>query len=93
MIVVVERVGEDLIAEVAAVPRQLFFGERLSSADKLARDAAAPAPLAQTILYRLHLHVVPVRPERTENTPVVRHVAVPVGRAFPNAHRREVRRL
>src|SRR5262249_41398311 len=41
----------------------------------------------------LDLHVVPVFPKRAENSAVVGHVAIPVGGAFPDAHRRKMRRL
>ena len=93
VVLVVQRVREDLVAEVAAVLLQLAVGERLVAADQLAGDAAPRAALAEAVLHRLHLHVVPVRPEGGEDAAVVGHVAVPVGRAFPDAHRREVRRL
>ena len=93
MVLVVERVGEDVVAEIAAVLRELLVGERLVAADELAGDARARAALAEPVLDRLHLHVVPVGEEGGEDPAVVRHVAVPVRGALPDAHRREMRRL
>src|SRR5215813_524382 len=55
--------------------------------------AAPPAALAGAILHGLHLHVVPVVPERAENAAVMRHVAIPVGSAFPDAYRGKMRWL
>ncbi len=55
--------------------------------------ATALAALAGAVLHGLDLHVVPVFPERAENPAVVRHVAIPVGGAFPDAHGRKMRRL
>ena len=55
--------------------------------------AAALAFFAGAVLHGLDLHVVPVLPERRENAAMMRHVAVPVGGAFPDADRGEVRRL
>ena len=77
---------------------QRFFasscvGKRLVAAYQLARHARARAALAEAVLDRLHLHVVPVGEERGEDPAVVRHVAVPVGRAFPDAHRGKMGRL
>src|SRR5437879_12853012 len=56
-------------------------------------STAARAALAKSILHGLYLHVVPVRPEAAENATVMRHVAIPVGSAFPDAHRSKVGRL
>src|SRR5262245_24568096 len=55
--------------------------------------ARALAALAGAVLHGLHLHVVPVLPERADNPAMVRHVAVPVGGAFPHAHGGEMGRL
>jgi hypothetical protein len=93
VVIVVERMREDLVAEVTAVPLELAVGQRLVAAHELAGCAAARPALAQAVLHRLHLHVVPVRPEGAEDAAMVRHVAVPVGRAFPDDHRGQVRRL
>jgi hypothetical protein len=93
VIFIVERMGPDLPAEIGAVLGQLFFAQRLWPAHQFAVHAAAFAALAGAVLHGLHLHVVPVLPERGENAAVMRHVAVPVGRAFPHAHGGEMRRL
>ena len=92
VVIVVERMREDVIAEVAAVALQFAVGQRFISAHERARDAAARAAFAQSVLHRLHLHVVPVGPERRENPAVVRHVAIPVGCALPDAHCRKMGR-
>src|SRR5262249_19720190 len=83
----------DILAEVAAVLGELLLAQRFRSAHELAVHPAALAALARAILHGLHLHVVPVLPERAENAAVMGHVAVPVGGAFPDAHGREMRRL
>src|SRR5919197_3543942 len=93
MIIVLARMGENFIAKTATISAQLFFRERLRSTDVLAGNAAPWAALAQSILHGLNLHVVPVRPKRAENTAVMGHVAIPVGGAFPDAHRGKARRL
>src|SRR5215468_11756998 len=62
-------------------------------ADQLAVHARALAALARAVLHGLHLHVVPVFPERADEAAVMGHVAVPVGGAFPDAHGGQVRRL
>src|SRR5712671_2871228 len=48
---VVERVREDVIAEVAAVALQLLVGQRFVPAYPLAGDAAARTALAQAVLH------------------------------------------
>src|SRR5207247_6962470 len=93
VVIVIERMARDLAAEITTVFAQLFFGKRLRSTDKLAGNAAAWAALAEAVLHGLHLHVVPVRPEGAENASVMRHVTIPVSRAFPNAHRGQARTL
>ena len=93
VIVVVERMREDFVAEIAAVFGQFPIGQRHVAAHQFARGATARAALAQSVLHGLHLHVVPVRPKGGQDAAVVGHVAVPIGCSFPDAHRREVRRL
>src|SRR5205807_9558736 len=93
VIIIIERMARDLAAKITSVSCQLFFGEHLGSTNKLAGNAAARAALAESVLHRLNLHVVPVSPEAAENASVMRHVTIPVSRAFPNAHRGQVRRL
>src|SRR5262249_15672967 len=92
VVLVVKRMRENLVSELAAVFLQLAVGQGLVAAYQLAGDPAPrPAP-AQPVLHRLHLHVVPVCPERGDDAAVVGHVAVPVGRALPDAHCGEGRR-
>ncbi len=93
VILVIEGMLADLGAEIAAIERELRVGQVLRAAHRLAGDAASLAALARAVLHGLHLHVVPVLPERAEDAAVVRHVAIPVGRAFPDAHGGEVGRL
>src|SRR5215510_7193185 len=65
----------------------------MRAADELAVHAGPLAALARAVLHRLHLHVVPVLPERADDAAVMSHIAVPVGGALPHAHSGEVRRL
>src|SRR6185436_10859963 len=65
----------------------------LRSAHKFSVHTAAPAALAGAVLNRLDLHVVPVFPEGREHAAVMRHIAVPVGGTFPDAHGGKMRRL
>src|SRR5499433_3492474 len=65
----------------------------MRSADELAMYAGPLAALARAVLHRLHLHVVPVFPERADDAAVMGHVAVPIGRTLPDAHGGQVRRL
>ena len=82
-----------------SLPKSLRFFASSSSdrtfgpAHQFAVHAASLAALAGAVLHGLDLHVVPVLPERAENAAVVRHVAIPVGGAFPDAHGGEMRRL
>ena len=93
MIGVVERMGQNIAAEIAAVLRQFLVRQSLRPAHQFAVHAAALAAFAGAVLHGLDLHVVPVVPERAEDAAVVRHVAIPVGGAFPDAHGGEMRRL
>ena len=93
MIVVVEGMSADRIAKVDTVRGKYRFRQCLRSADQIAVDTTALPTLAGAILYSLHLHVVPIRPERRENAAVMRHVPVPVRGAFPYAHCGEMRWL
>ena len=84
---------KDLVAQVAAIAIELAVGERLIAAYTLAGHAALRTALAEAVLHGLDLHVVPVGPESAEDAAVMRHVAVPVSGAFPDAHRRQMRWL
>src|SRR5262245_4987219 len=85
--------GADVVAERAAVAGELRLREDFWPAHQLAVHARALAALACAVLHGLHLHVVPVLPERADDAAVMGHVAVPVGRALPDAHGGEVWRL
>src|SRR5215510_905665 len=93
VVLVIEGMGYDFGAKVRAVFGEFSVWQRLGSAYQLAVNAAALAPLAGPVLHGLDLHVIPVLPKRRENAAVVRHVAIPVGSAFPDAHSGEVGRL
>ena len=94
VILVVEGVLADFIAKVAAIARQLCLRQcARRPAHQAAVHTAAPAALAGPVLHRLHLHVVPILPEGAEDAAMVRHVAIPVGRAFPDAHGGKMWRL
>src|SRR6478752_2607744 len=85
--------GSDLGAEVGAVFLEFGFRQSFRSAHQITMNAAALPALASAVLHGLHLHVVPVLPKRRENAAMMRHVAVPVGSALPDAHGSEMRRL
>src|SRR5262245_61410058 len=86
MILIVERMGVNIVTEVAAILRERGVRKRFIAADRLPRCARARATLAQPLLHGLYLHVVPVGEESAEYAAVVRHVAVPIGRTLPDAH-------
>src|SRR4051812_722489 len=85
--------GAYLAAEINAIRLELGVAQKLIPAYQLSGDTAATASFAAAILHRLHLHVVPVFPERAQDAAMVRHVAVPVGSAFPDAHGGKMRWL
>src|SRR5262249_110924 len=93
VVIIIERMGDYFSAELTAIFRQLVVGQEFRTADQLAMHTTALTALARAVLHRLDLHVVPVFPKRAENSAVVGHVAIPVGGAFPDAHRRKMRRL
>src|SRR5205823_14088734 len=65
----------------------------MRAADELAVHAGPLAAFARAVLHRLHLHVVPILPERADDAAAMSHIAVPVGGALPHAHGGEMRRL
>src|SRR5258708_8529065 len=85
VVVVVERTGENLVAENAAVACELRLAQRPRPADELAGDAALGPMFPQPVLHRAHLHVVPVGPEGREHPAMVRHLPVPVPVSLPHA--------
>src|SRR5258708_37951379 len=84
--------GADVVAQRASVLFELLLRQRARAAYQFAAHARTFAALARAVLHRLHLHVVPVLPERAEDAAVMGHVAVPVGSALPHAHGGQVRR-
>src|SRR5262249_61912566 len=88
----IERTGEQLGPHFFAVARKLILGKRLGTADKFAGDAASRSTVALSMLHCLHLHVLPVFAEGTEDATVVSRVAIVVSPSFPHADRCKVRR-
>src|SRR5258708_33796413 len=84
--------GADVVAQRASVLFELLLRQRARAAYQFAAHARTFAALARAVLHRLHLHVVPVLPERAEDAAVMGHVAVPVGSALPHAHGGQMRR-
>src|SRR5882762_1985033 len=84
---------EEIGAEIAPVGGKLCLRQSLRPTHEIAGSAAAGPALSKPVLHRLYLHVVPVCPERTINAAVMRSIAVPLRRSFPDTHRRQVRRL
>src|SRR5271156_5545148 len=93
VIIIVKGMGENLITEARPVTCELFVGQGLVATDQLAAHRAARPSFAETKLNGLDLHVVPVGPERRHDAAVMRHVAIPVGSALPDAHGFQMRRL
>src|ERR1700733_1228890 len=93
VVIIVEGMGEDFVAEAGTVTRQFFIRKSLVATDQFAGHRAARPSFAETILNGLDLHVVPVGPERRHDAAVMRHVAIPVGRPLPDTHRLQMRRL
>src|SRR5262249_56007365 len=85
--------GHDVGAEICPVSGERFFRQSFGSAHKFTVNTAALAPLTGAVLHGLNLHVVPIFPERRENATMMRHIAIPVGGAFPDAHCGQVRWL
>src|ERR1039458_9043317 len=93
VIVVVQGMGETIASQVAPIRCQFLVGESFGAAHWFSRRAAAAPPAAQAVLDRLHLHVIPVHEESAQYPPMVRSVPIVIGRALPDAHRGQVRRL
>src|SRR6185312_3780174 len=56
VVVIVERMSQNLVAEACAITRELVIGQGLVTADQHARNDAAWPPLAQAVLHGLDLH-------------------------------------
>jgi len=91
VVVVQVRVGEDTVAEVDPVRRELPVGQCVVPAHERAGHTAARTALAQPVLHHLDLLVVPVLPERRQDPAVVGGVAVEVAGTLPDADRVQVR--
>src|SRR5215210_1626785 len=93
VVIVIERVLNDLVPQRLAVLGELFLRQRLRAADQFAGDAAALAARADAVLHGFDLHVLPVLLERRDDAAMVRGVAVAVGIALPDANRGQMFRL
>src|SRR5205814_936672 len=89
----VELVAETVLVEIAAVGAELFFAELKRARYPVAGHAAAKAAAAAAVLQRQHLRARPVAREGAEDAAVMRHVAVEIRSALPQADRGEVLRL
>src|SRR5436190_6512131 len=87
----VELARDTVLVKVAPVAAELLVGERLRPRHPVAVHAALETAPAATILHGIDLRLRPVLNEATvEDATVVRHIAVKIGRAFPDADGREV---
>ncbi len=93
VVAVVERMREQRLGEVDAVALEFVGRERLRPGHEFAGDTAAVAAFADAMLDRPDAEVVHGEREGREDAAVVGVLAVVVGRAFPDAHGGEVRRL
>ena len=93
MIVVVQRVGEDLRTKIRAVVLEFLVAEGLGTTDQRPGDSAAGSTFAKPMLDSLHLHVIPVLPECRENSTMMSHVTIPIGGALPDTARCQMFRL
>ena len=75
MVIVVQRMSDNLVAEACAVTRERCVGQGLVAAHQRAGNDAARSSLPQTVLHGLDLHVVPVGPERREDATMMGHVS------------------
>src|SRR5688572_28399193 len=82
--------GDDVLSEGTPVGTELLFSQLLVAADELSRVGIASPALTHAVLDGLHLHVVPIGPERRNNPTVMGHVPVPIGGALPDAQGSQV---
>src|SRR4029077_4184309 len=80
-------------AEITPIGGEVRIGKCLRTGHEIAGRAAARASLSKAMLHGLDLHVVPVRPKRAVNSAVMRRIAIPLRRSFPDAHRGQMWRL
>ena len=91
VLVGIELARDAVLVEVAPVLAELFLRQRLRTGHPVAVHAALEAAGAAAVLHAVDLRLRPVLHEAAvEDAAVVRHVAVEVGRALPQADRREV---
>ncbi len=87
----IELAGETVLVEVPPVGAELFLGELDRARHPVAVHAALEAARAAPVLERVDLRARPVvRETVAENAAVMRHVAIEVGGALPQADRGQV---
>src|SRR2546425_6456841 len=74
---------QKLAPHVFPIAEELILGQRFRPADRFARDPAPGAALALAVLHGLHLHVLPMLAESTNDAAVAVAVAVGVGPPLP----------
>src|SRR3954453_7997179 len=67
VIVIIEWMGANVRAEIAAVRGELLFAQSLRSANEFTMHTGTLAALAGAVLHGLDLHVIPVGPEGREH--------------------------
>ena len=78
---------------LSAVARQLFVTQCDVTSDRPAIVRIFFSALTNTVLHRLDLSQIPAAEEVAQDTAVTAQFSVIVGRTFPRAHGRKVRRL
>src|SRR5262245_44819004 len=90
----IELARDAILVEIAAIATELLFRERLGPRYPVAVHAALEAASAAAILHGVDLRPGPILHETAiEDSAMVRHVAIEIGGAFPNADCREMLRL
>src|SRR5579864_1181365 len=85
--------GHDFVAKFATITNQFILRKRFGPGYRFPRHLASLAVFAESMLHALHLRFLPERPEGAHDAAMMRHVAVPLRRAFPRAHSSQMRWL
>src|SRR5581483_9913935 len=87
----VELARDAVLVEIAAIAAELLLRKRLRPGDPVAVHAAPEAARVASVLDGIDLGLRPVLHEAAvENSAMMRHVAVEIGRALPGADRGQV---
>src|ERR1043166_8710627 len=92
-VLIVERMLDKVGLLVDAVRAQLFVGDPVVAAHRLAGRGALRTALAEPVLHALHGAHEPVGDEARGDAAMAQRLAIVVARAFPGAEGGEVRRL